>query len=324
MAVTPAASVPSLSPARRGRWLLGCAVVATVVVLAVLPWLIPGRADLLNLLLLVFLYVTLGQSWNILGGFAGQVNLGHAAFFGLGAMAARGLWLGGWPAPLALGAGGLAALVFALVIGVPTFRLHGAYFAIGTLGMAEALRVSTGNLLSSATSLPPDLVNGYDLGIRYQLALAIALACVLAAWLLLRSRVGLGILAVREDEEAAAAVGVGALRHKLVALSISSLFAGLAGAVFAFYHVSYYPAFAFSPTWTFDALLPVYLGGVGTLVGPIVGAVLYVLVREQLALTLPQAHVIIFGILFIVVVLAFPGGLVDVWTRVQRVYAGRR
>jgi len=112
---------------------------------------------------------------------------------------------------------------------------------------------------------------------------------------------------------------VSSLRHKLIALALSSLFAGLAGGAFAFYHISYYPEMTFAPTWTFDAVLPVYVGGIGTLWGPVLGTVLYVIVREQLAQTVVQAHQVIFGALFVLVVLAFPGGLVDAWARIRRV-----
>jgi branched-chain amino acid transport system permease protein len=285
-------------------------------VLAAVP-LVTSRADIINLLFLVFLYVTLSQSWNVLGGFAGQVNLGHAAFFGIGALVTRSLWLGGWPFPVAFVGGGALALVFALVVGVPTFRLRGTYFAIGTLGLAEVLRITTANALPAVSSLPTDYVAAYDLTLRYELALGLAAACVASAAWLLRSRLGLGIVAVREDEQAARATGVGSLRHKLLALGVSSLFAGLAGGTFAFYHVSYYPELPFTPTWTFDAVLPVYVGGIGTLWGPVIGAVLYILIREQLAVTLVQAHQIIFGVLFMLVVLAVPGGLVDAWQRLR-------
>ena len=281
-----------------------------LVVLALLPAVV-NRADVLILLFLVFLGVTLSQSWNVLGGFAGQVNLGHAAFFGIGAVVARSTWIGGWPYALSFASGGIVALAFAMVIGVPTFRLRGTYFAIGTLGLAEVLRITTANALPAVSSMPPPFVAAYDLTLRYELALWLAAACVgVSAWLL-RSRVGLGMLAIREDEQAAQATGVGALRHKIVALGLSSLFAGLAGSVFAFYHVSYYPELPFEPTWTFDSVLPVYVGGIGTLWGPVIGAALYVIIRQQLEISLPQAHQIIFGLLFILVVLMFPGGLVQ-------------
>jgi branched-chain amino acid transport system permease protein len=311
-----ATSGRSLAISRSARPTLLVAVISFVI-LAALPMVIT-RGDVVNLLFLVFLYVTLSQAWNILGGFAGQVNLGHAAFFGIGALVARDMWLGGWPFPLAFVCSGLTALVFAMIIGVPTFRLRGTYFAIGTLGLAEVLRITTATNRTQVSSLPPEYVAAYDLTARYELALVLASACVLAAWWLLRSRVGLGMRAMREDEEAAEASGVGSLRHKLVALGLSSLFAGLAGGAFAFYHISYYPEMTFGPTWTFDAVLPVYVGGIGTLWGPVIGTVLYVVVREQLAQTVVQAHQVIFGALFVLVVLAFPGGLVDAWVRLRR------
>jgi branched-chain amino acid transport system permease protein len=293
---------------------VGCAVLAGV------P-LVTERRDILNLLFLVYLAVTLGQSWNILAGFAGQVNLGHAAFFGIGSLVARNLWVThGLPFPVAFVAGGLTAMVFALVIGVPTFRLRGAYFAIATLGVGEVLRLTTANALPLVSALPADVVATYDLTARYHLALGLAIVTMLAAYLLLRSRVGLGILAVREDEEAAQATGIDPLRHKLLALALSSFLAGLAGATYAYYGVSYYPELAFSPTWTFDAVLITYVGGLGTLFGPLVGAAFYVLVREQLAVNLVQVHQVIFGILFIVIVLTLPGGIIDLWGRL----GGRR
>jgi branched-chain amino acid transport system permease protein len=308
----------SLARAGRGAWLAG----ALLAVLAAVP-LLTDRGDVLNLLFLVYLSVCLGQSWNVLAGFAGQVNLGHAAFFGVGALVARSLWAGsGWPFPLAFAAGGLVAVLFALAIGVPTFRLRGVYFSIGTLGMAEALRLTTGNVLPQVSALPPALVADYALAPRYYLALGLAVAAMLVAWLLLRSRLGLGVLAVRDDEGAAEATGVAALPHKLAALAISALLAGLAGATFAYYHVSYYPELAFSPQWTFDAVLITFVGGVGTLAGPLVGALFYVLVRELLAVSLVQVHQVVFGALFIVVVLVLPGGLVDLVGRVRPARAG--
>jgi branched-chain amino acid transport system permease protein len=286
--------------------------------LAALP-LVTDQRNLLNLLFLVYLSICLGQSWNILGGFAGQVNLGHAAFFGIGALVARNLWaVQGYPFIVAFGAGGLMAVAFAMAIGVPTFRLRGIYFAIGTLGVGEILRLTTANVLPNVSALPTELVETYDLGSRYQLALALAVLSTLAAAILQRSRLGLGILAVREDEEAAQATGVDALQHKLAALAISALFAGLAGATFAYYHPSYYPDYAFGSHWTFDAVLITFIGGLGTVIGPVVGAVFYVLVREQLAVTLVNVHQVIFGILFIVVVLVLPGGLVDLSSRLRR------
>jgi branched-chain amino acid transport system permease protein len=293
-------------------------LILILLVVAALAPVLTQRTDALNLLFLLALYITLGQSWNIVGGFAGQTNLGHAAFFGTGALVARSLWTSGVPFPLAFVAGGAAAAAAALIVGLPTFRLRGAYFAIGTLAVAEALRITIGNVFPLITSLPVGLIATYDLSARYYLALALAVTTTFVAYLLLRSRVSLGMLAIREDEEAARATGVNPLQHKLVALIISSFFAGLAGSTFAFHQVGYYPSHPFSPIWTFDALLVTFIGGVGSLAGPVLGATFYTLVREVLAVNLVQVHQVIFGALFIVVVLALPGGLVDVWSRVER------
>jgi branched-chain amino acid transport system permease protein len=136
--------------------------------------------------------------------------------------------------------------------------------------------------------------------------------------LLVRSRIGLGMQAVREDEAAAEASGVGAFRHKLLALAISTALVGLAGGAFAYYHVSYYPQHAFSPVWTFDAVLIAFVGGVGTIHGPVLGALFYVILKEVLAVQLVELHLLIFGGLFILVVLVLPGGLVEAWSRARR------
>ena len=293
------------------------ATVIIIVLLALAP-LVIDQQDTLNLLFTILLSITLAQSWNILGGYAGQVNLGHAAFFGIGTLVARYLWLSGLPIFAAMLIGGIAAVVFALIIGIPTFRLHGAYFAIGTLGVAETVRITVGNVLPIVNALPSNLLVSYDLASRYYVALGLAVVTVVAAYWLINSRTGLGILAVREDESAAEASGVSALKYKLIALVASSFFAGLAGGLFAFYHVSYYYQFPFGPNWTFDALMITYVGGVGTIIGPIVGGVFYIVIREWLAVSLPDAHLMIFGGLFIAVVLLLPGGLVEVWGKVRR------
>lgn len=284
--------------------------------LAVVP-LITARSDRLNLLILIFLGVLLAQSWNMLAGFAGQINLGHAAFFGLGALTTRLLWLQGSPIALAVPAGGVVALLFGLLLGGPAFRLRGAYFAIGTLGLAEILRITVGNVLPIISAMPVEYVAHYSLIPRYYLFLGLAALCTATAWALCRSRLGYGLLALREDEDAAEASGVSTLRHKLLALSLSTLFAGLAGGAFAYYHASYYYQLPFSPSWTFEALLMTYIGGVGTSAGPILGAVFYVVMKEVLAVRLLEIHLLIFGCLFILVVLLLPGGLIQAAMRTR-------
>jgi branched-chain amino acid transport system permease protein len=302
------------------RWLSPAGIVVLLLFAVLFP-LEMGRDNIWNLFFLMCLGISIGQSWNILGGFAGQVSLGHAAFFGIGALIARTLWLAGVPFVAALIAGGVAAVAFAMVIGVPTFRLRGAYFAIGTLAVAEVMRITIGQNRPYITTMPGDMIASYSLPTRFYVVLALAVATTIAAYLLMRSRWSLGILGVREDQDAAQSTGVHVLRHKLLALALSALFMGLAGGVFAFQQIAYYPEAPFFPTWTFDAVMIAYIGGVGTIAGPIVGGAFYVLVRERLAANLTSAHQVIFGVLFILIVLLFPGGLLDIFTRVRNLVA---
>ena len=301
---------------------LGGLLAAVVAAVALLPLLTANRA-VLTWGFLVLLYAALAQSWNLLGGFGGQINLGYAAFFGLGALVTRMLWLGGTPLAAALGAGALSATAMGVVVGVPAFRLRGPYFAIGTLAVAEILRITVDNALPELTSLPPAALASYTLIPRYYLALGLAVLVTAAVWWLSQSRFGYGIVAIREDEGVAEAIGVHAFRHKLLAFTLSSLFAGMAGGVFAFYHVSFYPSFVFSPLWTFDVVLITFLGGLGTVWGPPVGAVFFLLLREALALRLGELHLLVFGVLFIAVVIGLPGGFMEAARAVFQRTAGR-
>ena len=274
-------------------------------------------------MILIFLYISLAQSWNILAGYTGQVSLGHAAFFGLGAITTRFLWVWGFPFFLAFLTGGVVAVAFAMIIGHPALRLKGIYFAIGTLGLSQILKITIGNILPTVADLPGDYIATYSLIPRYYLFLILAIIMVVVVHRISHSKLGLGMMAVREDEEAAKASGVNAFRQKIIALAISSFFVGLAGGAFAFYHVSYYHDLPFSPTWTFDALLITFVGGVGTLVGPVIGSFFYAIFKELFVRTFPELHVFIFGILFILVVLLLPGGLVEVAARVRRLLTAK-
>jgi branched-chain amino acid transport system permease protein len=293
------------------------AILLALAALALLPLARP-RDDVLNFVFLALLAITLAQSWNVVAGYAGQVNLGHAAFFGLGALVTRALWTTGTPIVPAMLAGALVATAAALVIGAAAFRLRGAYFAIATLAVGEILRTTVSNVQPEISTLPAATIATYRLPERYYAALALAAVSIVVVAALASSRLGLGMRAIREDEDAAEASGVGALGLKLTALAISTTLAGLAGGVFAYYHISYYPSHPFGPHWTFDALLMTFIGGVGTLHGPVLGAVLYVLLKEFLAVRWVDLHLLIFGAVFIAIVLLLPGGLVQAAARWRR------
>jgi len=302
-------------------WIFSIALL--IILLAALPF-ITDRDNLINLVILIFLYIILASSWNILGGYSGQTNLGHAAFFGLGSLVTRLLWTGGFALFWSLLAGGAVAVLFALLIGVPAFRLKGVYFAIGTLALAQILNITVGNVFPAISSLPVEMLATYQLLPRYFLFFAIAIITIVSTYLLVNSRLGLGIMAVREEEDAAESLGVSAIRHKLLTLTLSAFFAGLAGGAYAYYFVSYYYQFPFTPVWSFDTLTMVYIGGQGTIIGPIIGAVFFVLLRELLALNLGAYHLIVFGVLFILVVLFLPGGMVEAWEKLRKFFSKQR
>ncbi len=289
-----------------------------VLFLALIPFM-TQRTDLITWFTYTLLYISLSQSWNLIGGYTGQQNLGHAAFFGIGGVCARFLWLWGLPLPLALLAGALGAVIFALIIGFPAFRLKGVYFIISTLVLAEILQILFYTVLPRANVLPSRLLNAYSLTPRYYLSLVIAVLTVVVVYWISRSRLGLGLMSVREDEDAAEASGVNTMKYKLTAFLISTSLAGLAGGVYAYYAAAVRPGYLFSALWTFDAVIIAFVGGVGTIAGPIIGAIFFVLLKQLLSLYLPGgSHVMVFGILFIIVVLYLPGGLIGLISKFRK------
>jgi branched-chain amino acid transport system permease protein len=296
-------------------------LVVLLLVLALLPSVIK-KDNIINLLILVLLYMTLASSWNILGGYTGQTNLGQAAFFGIGSLTTRLLWIKGIPFILSFLAGGIVAVVLALVIGIPAFRLKGVYFAIGTLALAQILNITVGNMVPDM-SFNPALAN-YHLVPRYYLFLGLAVFIIGSAYFLSRSRWGLGMMAVREGEDAAESLGISALKHKLLALSISAFLTGLVGSAFAYYHVSYYLNMPFGPEWTFDPMMMAYIGGTGTIIGPIIGSIFFVGLQQVLVMNVGEWHLIIFGVLFVLIVLFLPGGLAEAWTKIRKALSRRR
>lgn len=292
-------------------------LVVVLFVLAIFPLLIKQDSKI-NLVILVLLYMSIASSWNILGGYTGQTNLGHAAFFGIGSLlTTRLLWIAGIPFLPAFLAGGIFAVALALLIGIPAFKLRGVYFAIGTLALAQILNLTVGNILPEMSYNPA--LSDYQLLPRYYLFLILAIVTIGSAYFLVNSRWGLGMMAVREGEDAAESLGISALKHKLLALSVSAFFAGLVGGAFAYYHVSYYLNMPFSPEWTFDPMMMAYIGGTGTIIGPIIGSVFFVGIKQLLVWNAGEYHLIIFGTLFILIVLFLPGGLGEAWKKIQNI-----
>jgi len=305
------------------------AALAILVGLIALP-AFAGRA-LLQDLVFVFTMLALAQYWNLLAGYAGLVSIGQQAFVGLGAYALFGATvLGGLDPILGILAGGVIAALLALPTALIVFRLRGAYFAIGTWVAAEVFRLLLAQDKQlgggTGTSLGPDITNEMigvgvikaALNVRvaaardialYWLALALAVATLTAVYLLLRSRRGLALAAIRDSEAAAESLGVDGFRAKLFVYVFAAFGTGMIGALIYLQKARISPDAAFSVLdWTAYVIFIVIIGGIGSIEGPIVGAIVLYLIQDYLAALGPW-YLIVLGALAVAVMLVAPRGL---------------
>jgi branched-chain amino acid transport system permease protein len=276
------------------------------------------REYIYSVVILVCLYTILSHSWNLLGGFTGQISLGHSTFLGIGALVFRYVWLQGVPAYLSLGAAALSSLVLASLIGFPAFKLKGHYFSIGTLALSMIAFITIQNVFPGISFVPQEYLRTYSLVPVYYMALVAAAVTIGVVYAVTRSKLGLALVSVREDESAAESVGVNTFKYKVISMSLSTLIAGMGGGVFSFYVASYYYYVPFNLDYSFDPVLITFIGGPGTVVGPVVGSVCFVLLKELFAISLGQMNVLIFGIVFILTILFLPEGLVGLAKKVRR------
>jgi branched-chain amino acid transport system permease protein len=276
---------------------------------------------ILQLVFRVVVFAVLGIAWNVVGGYAGQLSLGHVAYFGIGAYA---MTLSterlGWSPWLGVILGGLLAMVGALIIGSITFRLRGPYFTLSTIAAAEILRVlvqnqdtlTHGAVGTNAPLLfnPPNLDAKFFWGAIPLLAAALGLS----AWIHV-SRFGYRLRAIRENEDTAMAVGVNPAREKLASLMPSAFFTALAGSIYASYFSFVGPDTVLTIDISVQAALIAMLGGAGTVWGPVLGSVVLTLTSEVFKTYFEHTHLVIYGLLLIVVVLLMPGGVVSLFQR---------
>ncbi len=268
----------------------------------------------LSVLILVLYFAYVGQAWNVMTGFAGQLSLGHALYLGLGAYVSAGLFVHfGVPPAAGLFVGMTVAVLAGLVVGGLGFRfsVKGVYFALLTIAFAEFTRILFDHL---------DWFGGSS-GIYYVM-LGLNAGALLLCHRLLNGRTGYYWLAIREDPEAAQALGVDIFRYRLAAVALSAAMTSLGGVFYAFYYNTLYPEQIFSVERSIEAILAPIVGGIGTLFGPIVGAFLLTLLGrvitwaiEATGLALPGAKQIIQGVVLLVVIMALPSG---VWPWLSR------
>ena len=317
---------------RPSRWI----AIVVVAVLALLPFL-PGAVDAyyFSFLFFVFLYAVMAQSWNLVAGYGGQISLGSHAFFGLGAYTTAILWSGNhlWGSlydshpniyyfdPVTMLLGGFVAALAAVLIGLPLLsKLHGDYFALGTLGFGEIVKVifvNGGDFTGGAFGIVAPASSFDTLRPHYWVGLGLMVATALAIRALMRSRYGLALIAVRDDEMAASANGIDTLKVKVAAFAGSAFIAGIAGSLYTFYIFHVGPDSVFDLDWMLLPLMMTVVGGTGTLLGPILGALVMYAVFDLARIVVPDYHPVISGLTIILAMLFLPKGLLRVGKRLK-------
>jgi branched-chain amino acid transport system permease protein len=288
----------------------------------------------LHILILLYLYAYLTTSWNLVGGFAGVLPLGHAAFVGIGAYTSTVLMLQYGISPwIGMLVGALLSAVVGVIIGLPTFKMRGAYFALATIAFAEGIRVMVENIdylgplqLNGPRGLQiPPLKLGFwsfmfaDKEPYYYIILVMLTGVIALTWVVSRSKLGYYLVAGGEEPEAAQALGVNVARAKLIAMAMSSFLTAFAGTFWAQFTLYIHPKSVMSLDISFEIAFIALIGGRGSIAGPLLGALLLRPVgdfsRIYFGSTLPGLHLIIFGVVLILVMLYQPRGLQEPLTR---------
>ncbi|HEY7363774.1 MAG TPA: branched-chain amino acid ABC transporter permease [Methylomirabilota bacterium] len=284
-------------------------LVAALAILTVLPGAL--TVYLRSFVMFTMMYVVLALSWNIISGFTGYTSFGHVAFYGIGAYACAILVADyAWPWLPTLGVAALAGAVVAIAVGYPVLRLKGPYFAIAMLGTAEGTRVIA-TVWDGLThgGLGISLPSAETSWATYYAMLGLMAVTIVVAYVVGHSRFGIRLNAIREDEVAAEALGIDATRYKLAAFTLSAVFPAMAGGIQAYKVLYIDPPSVFFVQITIAMALMSMLGGKGTVIGPIVGAVLLYTVQELTWVNFPSAHLIAYGLFIVIVARFVPRGL---------------
>jgi branched-chain amino acid transport system permease protein len=289
--------------------------VAILVVLlwARVPWFVRNNYQL-QVLFRITLFAALGLAWNLVGGYAGQLSLGHVAFFGVGAYGLALFVQAGIPIWISVLFAGVVAALFAAVIGAIAFRLRGPYFTLATIAFAEVLRLTATNLNVTGGAIGltmPSLFVGRTFWRSFYLAaVVLAVIAFLANYWASRSRFGYYLMAIREDEDTAGAVGINTSLCKLQALLLSAFLTALGGALYGSAFQFIVPDSVLTLEISVQIAIITMLGGAGTLLGPIVGAAVLLWSQEKFKNQFQESHLLIYGVLIVLVVLFLPEGIV--------------
>ena len=313
-------------------WALHLAVLAIAIAF---PFVFPS-SFMVNFGVMALFYAFIGQSWNISGGFAGQLSFGHVAFFGVGAYASTIVQLRlGWSPWLGLPASALAGALVGGVIGVLSFRagLKGSYFALITLAFAEVLRIVTNSVsftgggLGMLIPMKASAANfqfAERIGFYFVILLLAALSVALAEWLR-RSRFGAQLAAIRENEDSAKALGINVFREKVKVMLLSGAIGGMGGCFFAQYFLYIDPLVVFGVDKSVEMLLVSMIGGAGTVYGPLVGALLLAFISDitRVLTQIQGLSLVLYGSLLVVIIAYLPNGLIDLFKRRRKPTGGQ-
>jgi branched-chain amino acid transport system permease protein len=300
-------------------------LVISLIVVAVIPLVFPSPF-LVHLMIMVLLWTILGASWNILGGFGGQVSFGHATFLGAGAYTTMILYLKFGLAPwIGILFGGLLAVLISLPIGLICFRLRGPYFSLSTLAVAEIVRLVALNWESLTagpvglliTHLPAVTLFGKAIDWEsklpfYYIGAVLAAGSIAITYAVARTRIGAYLLALREDIDSAEAVGINTVQARVIALGLSAFLAGIAGGFYAMYLRYIDPDAVFSIGLSVEMVFIAVVGGLATVVGPFIGAIFLVTLGEMFREHFLTGHLIFYGFFMMVAIRYMPDG---VWGR---------
>jgi branched-chain amino acid transport system permease protein len=293
------------------RWSIVLAAAVAFAVLLAAPRLV--SPFVVQFIINLFMLAILAESWNIIGGFTGYASFGNVAFFGIGAYTTGVLITkAGLPLAVALLAAGVVPMIFGAIVGLPILRLKGHYFAIATLGVAETMREVVYNVEITGAGTGLVLPITRTPALFFYLMLGILVAVTLVNVWLAHSRFGYGLIAIREDEDAAAAMGIDTARYKTIAFALSGAFAGVTGGVFAYWITFIDPDAVFRVIVTIQMIIMAVFGGAGTVVGPLLGALVLASLSEVLSTQLVALAELFNGLIVILVVLFMPKGLLEV------------
>ena len=291
--------------------------VVVVGVLATVPWW--ESAVLVQFGINALILATLAQSWNIIGGYTGYPSFGNSVFYGLGGYGVA-IAMVQFQLPFAVGLvlGVFLAVLFAFLLGLPVLRLRGHYFAIATLGLAEVMTAIVSNLEIAGRNvgLILPLLKGDTL--FFELSLALLVITTMTVTWISRSRFGFGLIAVRENEEAAAVMGVNTTLYKILAFALCSIFAAVAGGIHAYWITYLDPTSAFDITLNVKMIIMAVFGGPGTIFGPVLGAFVLSAISEVLATKVTSLASIFFGLVIVAAIVFMPRGFADVIRRFRQ------